>query len=462
MKNKIRFFLIALVCITTTSTMLVALQSFKSPVSRVFHKSGMEHFPKNPGENFLIPEEKPEIGCVFKTIFEGEKIDSQFIYKTPAKVEQSLEDALEWLVKAQLSNGGWGAGSHYSQNVYDPHAVHADPATTSLVAMGLLRTGNTPASGKYSAQLNSSLQYLLAAVENSPENDLTITTETHTQPQIKLGSNIDVVLTSQFLTNVLSFFDVKSQEYKRVKKCIDKCVVKIQRTQDINGRMQNGGWAGVLQSALANNALETAYFKGANVDTIALDKSREYQKSNYDATSGNIETEDAAGIMLYSISSTGRATANESRIAKEHIEKAKKEGKLALDEEVTADNLVKAGMSTSEAAKLATAYEINEAANAMAQEESVMSGFGNNGGEEFLSYLQTGESMIMSKNTGWKKWYDNMGGRLLKIQNNDGSWNGHHCITSPVFCTATCVLILSVNNDVEELLSLGSKNQGNN
>ncbi|MDZ4847397.1 MAG: hypothetical protein SH857_17825 [Chitinophagales bacterium] len=445
MKNKKRFILIVLVCITVTTTTLIALLSFKSPAKPVIIKGSAE---------------QPEEGCVFKTIFEAEKIDSQFIYKTPAKVEQSIEQALEWIMKAQLNSGGWGAGSHDSQNVKNPHEVPADPATTALVAMALLRTDNTPASGKYSTQLNKAMNYLIVAVENSPENDLNITSEVSTQPQIKLGNNIDVILTSQFLTNVLSYLAENPQQQKRVKKCLDKCVAKIQRGQDSNGRMQNGGWAGVLQSSLANNALETASFNGAAVDTVALNKSREYQKSNYDTKSGSIATEDAAGIMLYSISGTSRATANESRIAKDNIEKAKQEGKLNKDEKVTTDNLIKAGMSKTEAYKYAAAYEINEAANAMAQEETVMSGFGNNGGEEYLSYLQTGEGMIMGKNTGWKKWYDNMGGRLLKIQNNDGSWHGHHCITSPVFCTATCLLILSVNNDVQELLSQGAKNVG--
>lgn len=400
---------------------------------------------------------QPEQGCVFKTIFESEKIDSHFIYKTPVKVEKSIEDALQWIMQAQLESGGWGAGSHYSQDVLDPHAVPADPATTAMVAMALLRSQNTPVSGNYSVQLNKAMNYLLLAVENSPENDLNITTLANTQPQIKLGNNIDVVLTSQFFTNVLQYLEANSQQHKRVKKCLDKCVAKIQRGMDTNGRMQNGGWAGVLQSSMANNALETAYFSGADVDTTALNKARDYQKSNFDQKTGDIATEDGAGIMLYSISSTGRATASEARAAKENIEKAKKEGKLGKGEEVTVDNLVKAGMSRSDAYKYSTAYEINEAANARALDEDVLSGFGNNGGEEFLSYLQTGEGMIMSKNTGWKKWYDNMSGRLLQIQNNDGSWNGHHCITSPVFCTATCLLVLSVNNDVEQLLTLGEK-----
>jgi hypothetical protein len=81
----------------------------------------------------------------------------------------------------------------------------------------------------------------------------------------------------------------------------------------------------------------------------------------------------------------------------------------------------------------------------------VLNGFGNNGGEEFLSFLQTGESMIVSKDNDWKKWYDNIGGKLIKIQNDNGSWNGHHCITSPAFCTATCLLVLSIENDIDAL-----------
>jgi hypothetical protein len=87
---------------------------------------------------------------------------------------------------------------------------------------------------------------------------------------------------------------------------------------------------------------------------------------------------------------------------------------------------------------------------------NVVSGFGNNGGEEFLSFLQTGESLIINKDNSWKNWYGSTTARLVEIQNQDGSWNGHHCITSPVFCTATSLLILSVNNDIEQLVAQGA------
>ena len=84
-----------------------------------------------------------------------------------------------------------------------------------------------------------------------------------------------------------------------------------------------------------------------------------------------------------------------------------------------------------------------------------MEGFGNNGGEEFLSFLQTGESLIVNQDETWKNWYDDMSGRIIKIQNTDGSWNGHHCITSPVFCTATSLLLLTVENDIAFLSKVG-------
>ena len=105
--------------------------------------------------------------------------------------------------------------------------------------------------------------------------------------------------------------------------------------------------------------------------------------------------------------------------------------------------------------KYSTAYQVYNSAKVQAQRDEVMDGFGSNGGEEFLSYLQTGESMIISKDNTWDNWYNNISGRMLRIQNDDGSWSGHHCITSPVFCTATSLLILSVSNDAGRLMELG-------
>ncbi len=394
-------------------------------------------------------------GCVFRTLMGEETSDSSFRYKTPEKTSLSMTKGLNWIVTAQNQDGGWGAGSHSRQDVIDPHAVPSDPATTSMVAMALLRGGTTLKSGMYSQQLRRALNYLLNAVETSSASSLNITNQVGTQIQIKLGQNIDVILTSQFLSNILDYVNHDAELNVRVKKDLNTCVTKIQRAQDSNGSTQGSGWAGVLQSSFASNALEAAEAQGATVDKKALEKSRQFQKNNYNPKTGSVNTDMGAGVMLYSVTGSARASAKEARKVEEEVAKAKREGRLDQNAPVTAENLSEIGFDKDDALKYSTAYQVYQSAKVRAQSDEVMDGFGSNGGEEFLSYLQTGESMIIGKDNSWKKWYDNISGRMLRIQNDDGSWSGHHCITSPVFCTATCLLILSVNNDVDKLIELG-------
>lgn len=431
--------LIALIAVSTVMLLSFTFRKESKPRHRTTYRS--------------IPK-----GCVYRTLMGEESSDSSFAYFTPEKALRSLDRGLAWIASAQNQNGGWGAGTHHRQNVMDPHAVEADPATTAMVAMALLRNGHTLTAGEYSHPLRKALTYLLTKVETSSLQSYNITNQTGTQIQIKLGANIDVILTSQFLSNLLDgHLDHDVQLKARVKRANELCVAKIQRAQDTNGSFKGSGWAGVLQSSFASNALEAAQAQGAHVDDKALDKAREFQKNNYDTGTGEVKTELGAGVMLYSVTGSARASAKEARKVSEEMNRAKRDGRLAGNAAPTAQNLEKIGFEKDEAMKYSTAYQVYQSAKVQAQREDVMNGFGSNGGEEFLSYLQTGESMIIGKDNEWKKWYDNMSGRLLNIQNDDGSWSGHHCITSPVFCTATCLLILSVNNDVDKLTNLGGK-----
>lgn len=398
-----------------------------------------------------------EEGCTFQTIFGETPSEGKASYNVPENVNYALNKGLDWIVKAQHNNGGWGAGSHSRQKVLDPHAVKTDPATTAMVAMALLRNNTTLSSGVYSKQLKQSLYYILKEVESSSQNSSNITELSGTQIQTKLGRNIDVVLAAQFLSNIID--DTKDNDvlYNRVMQCLNICTEKIQNHQEADGKSSGGGWAGVLQSSYANNALEMAEVKGATVNKEKLKRSKEYQRDNYDVSSDKVKTTDGAGIMLYSISSTVRSTSKDARKVKEDIIKAKENGLLDDEDEVTVENLQKIGYSQNQAIEQNTSYKVYQAAKEISQTDEAIKGYGNNGGEEFLSFLQTGESMIINNDNDWKGWFDNTSGMLLAIQNNDGSWNGHHCITSPVFCTATCLLTLSINNDIEELTSVGKQ-----
>jgi hypothetical protein len=314
--------------------------------------------------------------------------------------------------------------------------------------MALLRLGEKPEGTLHSNAVMNAVNFLLTSIEQSPDNALNITILTGTQPQVKLGQNIDVILTSQCLTNIMHHVNDNSPMYRKLKNAIQKCVTKIEKAQDNNGATKGGGWAPVLQSAFAVNALELAEANDIKVDSVKLTEARNYQKKNY--TPGTAVSADAAGVLLYSVSGNARATARETRKVKEVLKDAKAKGKIDDEKAVTADNLQKAGLSVNEAQELVTTYKMNGYANKRAQDGDVITGFGNNGGEEFVSFLLTGESLIIGGENEWIKWYENTSTILANIQNGNGSWQGHHCITSPVFCTATCLLILGIDKDLAQ------------
>src|SRR5207237_2708716 len=79
------------------------------------------------------------------------------------------------------------------------------------------------------------------------------------------------------------------------------------------------------------------------------------------------------------------------------------------------------------------------------QDKKFIAGFGSNGGEEFLSYLNIGESLILKGGDAWQKWDRSITENLNRIQNDDGSWTGHHCITGRTFVTAAALMVLTID-----------------
>jgi hypothetical protein len=370
----------------------------------------------------------------------------------PKAIPAFVHRSLGWLAAAQLPNGGWGAGSHAHQDIRDPGAVPADPATTAFAAMALLRTGSTPVDGPYREQVHKAVTFLVEQVEAHPLGDPNITSLTGTQPQSKLGQNIDVSMTAQFFTRVLPHLSGDPALAGRVQKALGICLNKLSATQSADGSWNDrGGWASVLQSAMANNAFEMAQEAGVEVDKKALENSRRYQKSNVDAETGAVRTESAAGISLYSIASNQRATAKEAQEVRDALEEGKRRGDLPQSAAPTAQSLQQLGYDADQAAQLEEAYRQNEATKSMLNDDAVLQGFGNNGGEEFLSYMMTSESLAHEGGEDWEGWYQKMFERLSAVQNQDGSWSGHHCITSPVFCTAAVILTMTADRDGEQL-----------
>jgi len=77
-----------------------------------------------------------------------------------------------------------------------------------------------------------------------------------------------------------------------------------------------------------------------------------------------------------------------------------------------------------------------------ARSDHFVAGFGNNGGEEFLSFMNISEAMVLKGGKDWEDWDAKMVKGLEKAQDSQGSWAGQHCITGKTFCTAGALLVL--------------------
>ena len=370
-----------------------------------------------------------------------------------------LNKGLNWLVTAQFDNGGWGAGQHSAQGIRDPHAVKIDPATTALAAMALIRTGNTLSKGEHQENLQKALEYLLEAVEASPDEGSQITDVTGTQPQRKLGQHIDVSMCAQFFGKILRYAEGDEELTARIEKALDKCVSKLEGAQQTDGSWNTGGWAPVLQSAMANTALEQAKMVGREVDDMALTRSKEYQRGNIDVESGNVRAEEGAGIALYAVAANKVANASDAKKARDaarriadsirSVSSTENEAELGEEDLVTVENFTSLGYDQDMAEGLVSAYKQDKITQESLKDDRVIAGFGNNGGEEFLSFMMTSESLALDGEEAWTDWYDKMNDLFGNIQNDDGSWSGHHCITSPVFCTAAVIMTMTADRDPE-------------
>jgi hypothetical protein len=76
-----------------------------------------------------------------------------------------------------------------------------------------------------------------------------------------------------------------------------------------------------------------------------------------------------------------------------------------------------------------------------------VTGFGSIGGEEFFSYLNISDSLHRAGGPEWRRWNSEMTAKLLLMQNEDGTWAGHHCITGRVAVTSAAILMLVADRE---------------
>jgi len=335
-------------------------------------------------------------------------------------IGDASEKGLKWLVSVQGKDGGWGQdGGNEGDNRKEVglESTGNDLANTSLVCLAILRSGTTLKSGPYSEALRKGVEFVLKNIEAAPAEGITVTNRQGTQIQRKLGPYIDTFLSTMLLSEIDGAMADEAGQ-KRLRGSLGKCIAKIEKNQQKDGSWnQGGGWAPIISTSIASRSLYNAQQKGNSVDVACLVKVEEYTKGNFDAEKKQFRANDAAGVELYaaaqSLEQVSRAT--------------------SADPKLPAAELARA-----EAPKKA----LQEAAKEKLGAAQFVAGFGSMGGEEFVSYLNISDSLLRSGGKEWADWNGKIKERLAKLQNQDGTWAGHHCITGRVACTASAVMTL--------------------
>jgi Prenyltransferase and squalene oxidase repeat len=388
------------------------------------------------------------------------KVDAKEEGKSPAPAEpRSAEDALkkgiEYLLKQQQPDGGWGQGGGWRQDlnktggrVDDKKAEDpSDVGNTCVSLMALVRNGDTSAKGDHKDSAAKAFDFICRYVEKADEDSIYVTPVRDTQLQVKIGAYVDTFLAGWVLSELKSNLPDEDAEKRRAA-ALDKVVRKIEKNQKTDGTFAgNTGWAAVLSQGLCSKALNGAARSGANVSQQVLEKDKEGNLAGLDVAKGAFTAPasptaepSSAGVSLYRETAKLGGLWEKSRTNDQLRQKAEK---VLADKDAPAPKKAEAqqqldsfaqDQKAAQAATKAVAGNLNNA--------KYVAGFGNNGGEEFLSYLNLTESLRDQGGKEWDEWKPKVKMTVSGAQNEDGSWAGHHCITGRTFCTSTALLAL--------------------
>jgi hypothetical protein len=339
----------------------------------------------------------------------------------PASEAAAIEKGARWLVSVQGADGGWGQDGGETSYVRTGERLESngnDVANTAVATLALLQAGK-----KYQPNVERALDFILKNVEASPASGLSVTNRQGTQIQRKLGPYIDTFLTSMLLARVDG--TLSREMNARVRRALEKCVAKIEQNQLKDGSWNiAGGWAPILGTSMASRSLFDASRKGVKVEDKVMRLAEDYTVAALNNPTG---TGVAAGVGAGTGAGFGMGAASVSAAS------------AGVPLYQTAQALEQ--LSRTDADRQKNATEIRKMQSQL-NDAKFVEGFGSVGGEEFFSYLNVSDGLQRSGGAQWREWRSQIVDKILKLQNSDGTWAGHHCITGRVAVTSAAILNL--------------------
>jgi hypothetical protein len=343
----------------------------------------------------------------------------------PASVSIAVDKGARWLASVQGADGGWGQDGGAASSARPGERLEStgnDVANTAVASLALLQAGK-----QYEPQVERALAFILQRIEASPAEGLAITDRQGTQIQRKLGPCIDTFLSSMLLSQIDGRASTPALN-ARVRKALEKTVAKIEKNQQSDGSWNTaGGWAPVLGTSMASRSLFEAQSRGVAVDVAVTARAERYTVSALSAAPPPAASVGAGG------GSASRPVAALPSAPAEAAGVPLYQSAQALEQ-----------LSRTPADRVRNAKQIS-AIQGQLESAAFVGGFGSMGGEEFFSYLNISDSMKRIGGADWSKWHAGITQKILGLQNSDGTWAGHHCITGRVAMTSAAILNLTVD-----------------
>lgn len=302
----------------------------------------------------------------------------------------AIKKGTAWLIKAINRDGG--AGLDIGGN--------SDVACTAVVGVALLSQGQTALEGEHRSRQKQLANFLLKRVEKMGVNG----SLQNTRSQIE--GDLGPYATHFFSTICLSQMMGESMNVERYRRAVNRLEKYISSNQHGDGSWGSDAWAPLLATACGWVALRAANFAGISVSGSSQ-KAGDYLIRNM-PTIGRSWGSGSWYHRLYGTAAGLRVLYAQNRDSEE-------KAKTALSD-------------------ILALVETNNRA------------FGGAGGEEYLTFHFMTEMLMQMGGKNWVRWYPTVRDKLIKVQNRDGSWTGHHCITSRTFSTACALMTLSAPN----------------
>lgn len=299
--------------------------------------------------------------------------------------EKAVARSLDWLRKTQNQDGGCGVDIGQASDI----------GTTAMVGLALMAQGGTPVQGPNHTMLNRLTRFLVTQADNMSPND--ITGQTATQLQNKIGRHAHSFFAALFFSQIVG----QGKNQLATEEALRRVLGAIVRAQDSDGSWGSESWAPVLGTVMGWVSLRASHQAGLTVGA-APQKTAEHLLKKMQR---NINNQRGWMHQLYK-NATGIRVLFEMQ--EEHHDIAQKAFKDVLE-------LVTKGNTP----------------------------FTQAGGEEFLAFHLITETMLKKGGDDWNAWFPVVRDKLIRVQNQDGSWTGHHCITSRTFCSAAAILVLT-------------------